>query len=104
LQFSKLGYFEPALADYNKAIALNPNYMLAYNDRGATYLSTQQYPQALNDFDKAIELDPKFARSYLGRALAQEGLNNSHAALLNYQQLCALGFTDGCIKLKPVLN
>lgn len=104
LQFSKLGYFEPALADFNKAIALNPNYMLAYNDRGATYLSTRQFPQALHDFDKAIELNPKFARSYLGRALAYEGLNNSHAALLNYQQLCALGFTDGCVKLKPVLN
>ena len=51
-----LELYEDALADYNKAIELNPNYSNAYNNRGATKNNLKQYVKAIEDFDKAIEL------------------------------------------------
>jgi tetratricopeptide (TPR) repeat protein len=102
LHLSKLGYFDKAMEDYDKAIALNPDYQLAYNDRGATYLSTKDYASAISDFNRAIELNPKFARPYLGRALTYEALDNPAAALQNYQVLCSMGFVEGCSGIKRI--
>ncbi len=59
---------ERAIADYNKAIELDPVYIDAYVARGRAY-SSERYDdaRALADYSKAIELDPKNARAYRAR-------------------------------------
>lgn len=104
LAFAKLGYPDEAIVDFNKALALNPRYLLVLNDRGATYLSIRKYQQALDDFDNAIEIEPKFARAYLGRALTYEALANTDAAQRDYKELCGLGSVYGCKKLKSAVS
>ncbi|MBD2290357.1 tetratricopeptide repeat protein [Microcystis wesenbergii FACHB-1317] len=59
--------YELALADYNKAIELNPNHANAYNNRGNLYQDLQKYELALDDFNKAIEINPNFAILYYNR-------------------------------------
>lgn len=49
---------EQAIQDFDKAIAINPNFGVVYVCRGDAYSSLKQYEKALKDFDKAIELDP----------------------------------------------
>ena len=43
---------------FNKAIELDPTFSDAYNDRGASHLALQDFPEAEADFSKAIELVP----------------------------------------------
>lgn len=53
---------------YSKAIALNPNYAVAYNKRGNAYYKTKEYDFALKDYSKAIDIRPDYADAYNNRA------------------------------------
>ncbi|MGA9110134.1 MAG: tetratricopeptide repeat protein, partial [Smithella sp.] len=54
-----------AIADYSKAIELNPKYAEAYHNRGITYGSLGNYNQEIADIKKAARLGLKEARDYL---------------------------------------
>ena len=44
-----------ALQDYNKAIELNPNYVIAYNNRADLYLERNNLDNALADVNHSID-------------------------------------------------
>ena len=67
---SKLKQFDMAIADYTRAIGLNPKSAKAYNNRGIAYGGLEQFDKAILDFTKAIELDPKLADAYFNRGNA----------------------------------
>ena len=56
-----------ALADYSRAIRLDPQYVSAYFNRGLIYYEQGQPQRALADFDKVLEIDPKNERARKGR-------------------------------------
>jgi tetratricopeptide (TPR) repeat protein len=99
LHLLKSGYPDLAIQDFNKAISLLPQYLLAINDRGAAYLTLKKYPEALADFNSAIALNSQHSRSYLGRALAYEGMGKQGAAMQDYGALCMQGYAVGCSKI-----
>lgn len=68
---SKKGDLDGAIADYDKAIALRPDYAYAYNNRGNSYGKKGDDDAAIADFTKAISLVPKFAAAYANRGLAE---------------------------------
>ena len=41
-----------------QAIAANPNYEVAYNNRGQAYRGKSQIDDAIKDFDAAIKINP----------------------------------------------
>ena len=53
--------YEEALADFNRAIALDENLDWAIAKRGETYRLMERYEEALADFNRAIALDEKAA-------------------------------------------
>ena len=53
-----------ALADFNKAIQINPNHASAYNNRGIFYNEQKKWDLALADFNKAIQINPNDAQAY----------------------------------------
>jgi tetratricopeptide (TPR) repeat protein len=57
-----------AVADYTKAIELNPNNVEAYINRAAINHMVGNLQQALNDYDKALELTPKDEKVKTSRA------------------------------------
>ena len=50
--------YDEALADYSRAIELDPEEAWVIASRGETYRAMGRYDQALADYDRAIELDP----------------------------------------------
>jgi len=50
-----------ALADYDRAIELNPKFVEAYSNRALVKYALNDDKGALADFDRAIELNPKAA-------------------------------------------
>jgi tetratricopeptide (TPR) repeat protein len=52
---------DEALADFNRAIELDPSRTWAIGSRGQTYRAMERYDEALADFSRAIELDPSRA-------------------------------------------
>ena len=87
-----------ALADFDRAIELNPAHAAGYNSRGFLYLSEGDFDRALSDYDRAIELQPRYAKALVGRAQANlkkgepaKGLARyrSGAVARSRQRLCA---------------
>jgi tetratricopeptide (TPR) repeat protein len=64
-----LQQYERAIADFFKAIELDPKNAWAWNNRGFAYAGLKKWDQASGDFSKAIELDPKYAWPWHGHAL-----------------------------------
>jgi tetratricopeptide (TPR) repeat protein len=73
----KAGAGYHAIANYSKAIEINPRFAEAYNNRGLAYAYKGQYGQAISDYNKAIETNPKLAEAYYNRGAAYY-LNGEH--------------------------
>jgi len=69
------GMYDRAIADYTKAIELNPRDARPYVNRAIAYAETNQPGRAIPDFDAVISREPDNADAYAGRglALAQAG-------------------------------
>ena len=52
------GKYDDAIADYTKAIALDPNDANVYTNRGVAYGKKGEVGRAIADFRKALEIDP----------------------------------------------
>ena len=76
--------FDGAIAAYDKAIALQPQYADAYNNRGNAYMGKGEYEKAIADFSQAIVLDPQYADAYYNRANAYSSLKQYEKAILDY--------------------
>ncbi len=63
------GQWDKAIAEYNKAIELDPKFSMAYSNRGIAYRRKGQLDQAISDFNKAIEINPRDAKAYYNRGL-----------------------------------
>ena len=67
IQYAKKGMFDEAIAEYTKAIQINPNASFTYINRGNAYYSKGSVEQAISDFGKAIEIDEN-ALAYYSRS------------------------------------
>ncbi|MEV7755639.1 tetratricopeptide repeat protein, partial [Streptomyces griseofuscus] len=75
------GAYEAALADYNTALAHNPDYERAVWGRGMTYVRMDRYEEALNEYNRAIELKPDDADNFASRGAVYKQLNRYDEAL-----------------------
>ena len=66
-----LGQYFAAIADYDTAIRLKPDYAMAYMHRGNAKFGLGQYFAAIADHDTAIRLKPDYAWAYLCRGAAK---------------------------------
>ena len=58
LGYSLKGWFDKAVADYDKAIGLNPDFAAALNNRAWAYYKLGRPQQGAGDVERALELAP----------------------------------------------
>ena len=59
-----LGDYEGAIADYTKALEIDPDFADAYYNRGNAKKKLGDYKGAIADYNKALEIGPDFAAAY----------------------------------------
>jgi tetratricopeptide (TPR) repeat protein len=84
--------YHGAIADYDTAIRLNPDFAMAYSGRGNAKKDLGDRKGALADYDTAIRLDPDFAIAYNNRGAAKRDLGDKQGAIVDY---------DTAIRLNP---
>ena len=77
--------YEEAIADYNMAIALDPDYVDAYYRLGLVKHHVGRYESAISDFDKFISRIPDHANVHYYRAEANSSLGHSVEARADLQ-------------------
>lgn len=93
---SEQGDYQGAIADFNKAINLNPKYQQAFNGRGIAYSKLKEYSQALADYDKAIALEPEDSKKvYFNRGVTFAKTKQYPQAIADYSQAITINPTNG---------
>ena len=90
--YSVSGKHVKAIADFNKAIQLQPGDPSVYYNRGSVYKILVKYRETIADFNKAIELDPLYTQAYNNRG-------NVYLILEKYQE--AMADFDKAIEIDP---
>jgi tetratricopeptide (TPR) repeat protein len=65
----RLRQFAKAIADFSRAIELDPKYVEAYANRGYAYSEQGKTEQAIKDYERVIALDPNRALAYYNRGV-----------------------------------
>ena len=60
----ELGHAEAAISDYDMAISLDPENILAWGNRSFANIKIGQYFESISDSETVIRLDPNEARAY----------------------------------------
>jgi tetratricopeptide (TPR) repeat protein len=84
------GDHDGAVADYNRAIDLNPKDAGAYMNRGFAKQANGDVDGAIADFDRAIDLDPKQPRAYMNRGFAKQANGDQDGAIADYNRALEL--------------
>ncbi|HKP54977.1 MAG TPA: tetratricopeptide repeat protein [Chloroflexia bacterium] len=82
--------YEQALAEYNRAIELDPKLAVAYRARGYVYYERNDYERALAEYNRAIELDTKLTKAYSNRGYVYYERNDYERALADYNRAIEL--------------
>jgi tetratricopeptide (TPR) repeat protein len=82
------------IADFDKAIQLDPNYAEAYYWRGDAKHALGKYSEAIANYDKAIQLDPNYAKAYYWRGEAKRALGKYSEAIADYDKAFQLAPND----------
>ncbi len=87
---SDLDKYKEAITNYDKAIELNPQLAIAYNNRGTENAALHKYKEAIEDYNKAIELNPQLVEAYNNRGNAKSNLGDSKEAIADYNKAIEL--------------
>jgi tetratricopeptide (TPR) repeat protein len=87
VDLQKKGDYDRAIANYSKAIEINPRLAEVYTNRGFAYLLKGQYDKAIADSNKAIELNPRLATAYSTRGNAYQGKGQYDQAIADYDKV-----------------
>jgi tetratricopeptide (TPR) repeat protein len=96
--------YERAIADYGRAIEIDPQHAPAFYGRGNAYQRKGRYDRAIKDYDRAIEIVPSNAAAFFGRGRAyQDKARYDFDAYLNEGQYETLAIRDydKAIRLNP---
>jgi tetratricopeptide (TPR) repeat protein len=52
------GFTKAAIKEFEEAIRLDPDLIIAYNNLGIVYYSLEQYDDAIKAFEHAVKIDP----------------------------------------------
>jgi len=90
ISLGNLGYTDEELECYNRAIDLNPELAMSYNNRGNAYAKKGEYDMAIRDYNKAIDLNPELAKAYANCGLAYANKGEYDMAIRDYDRAIKL--------------
>jgi CHAT domain-containing protein/Flp pilus assembly protein TadD len=82
----ELGRYEEAIASYDRAIKINPDYHEAWANRGITLYSLGRDEDAIASYDQAVEIKPDKHDAWYNRGIALVNLERYAEAIASYDR------------------
>jgi tetratricopeptide (TPR) repeat protein len=83
--YIKLEKLDLAMADLDRVVAMAPDYVFAYDNRGEVWRLRGNNDKAIAEYGKAIKIDPNFLSAYYDRGQTYEAMKNLDKARADYQ-------------------
>ncbi|MFM8306045.1 MAG: TPR end-of-group domain-containing protein, partial [Microcystis aeruginosa] len=80
------GDFIGAIASYDRALEIKPDYPEAWKRRGNALADLGRFEQAIASYDQAIKINPNYANAYYNKACCYGLQNNVELAIENLQR------------------
>ena len=76
--------YDEAIAEFNKALEIDPNFADAYYNRGLANAKKGSFNEAISDYTKAIQINPDDSDFYYNRGIAYYKKNDFDPAISDY--------------------
>ncbi len=81
-----MGKYEEAIKCYDKVPETNPQYALAWNNKGAALSNLGKHDKAISCYEKAIEIDPQSALAWSNKGISLFNLGKYDEAITCYEK------------------
>jgi len=81
---------ERIISHYSQVIQLDPDFAVAYFNRGLAYYSKGDPDRAVSDWNAAIRLNPADAEAYFYRGLAYDEIGDKESAIADLHKALEL--------------
>ena len=71
LAYISISKYDDAIEDYDRAIAIDPDYVVAYSNRSVAKSHKGDYDGAIADCSNAVAIDPNYSAAYNNRGAAK---------------------------------
>jgi tetratricopeptide (TPR) repeat protein len=88
--YAAIENYGKAIAAFDKAIALNPQYAEAWNHKGSALANSKRYAEAFAVFDKAVAVQPQYHQAWFNRGLLLTEMGAYGTAVESYDRAIAL--------------
>jgi len=88
--YDKRGLHDKAIAEYEKAIAIDPVFEEAHNGLGISYYTMGMYDKAVVEYEKAIDINPKHDDAYYNLGLTYDRAGMYDRAVAEYEKAIAI--------------
>jgi tetratricopeptide (TPR) repeat protein len=85
--YANQGANDSAIADYTRAIELDPDFADAYYNRGNSYSNLDKPEEAIADYTHVVELKPDYLNAYYNRGNAYRVLEEHNKAIEDYNRV-----------------
>ena len=91
---SRMDDYAGAVADYDQALEIDPQYAEAYGNRGVAKSQMGKHMSAITDYDRSLELNPQYAAVYNNRGNAKSGMGDYKGALADFAKILEINPLD----------
>ncbi len=88
--YARLGQYERAIEDFDKAICLKGNIEFAFNNRGNAYAAIGRHERAIEDYTKAVRLKGNYDIALNNRGTSYAALGQHARAIEDYTEAVRL--------------
>jgi tetratricopeptide (TPR) repeat protein len=81
----RMGKEDEAIADYDKALSIDPSNVEFYDHRGDSLVAKGDFDGAIANYNQAIRIDPTYAAAYFGRGKVYQAKGDIAHARESYQ-------------------
>lgn len=79
--FYNMGRFKDAIERFDKALEIDPEYIDAWGNKGASLVSLKKYDEAAECYDKSLEIDANFSRAWYNKACLESLRSNKEDSI-----------------------
>mgnify|MGYP001300888446 CR=1 FL=1 len=94
MAYDRIGFYDQAIIEYNRAIQINPNNAHAYVNLGVTYAMKRDQAKSITNYNQAIQINPNNAHAYHMRGLYYKKVGSITQAINDLNRSLQIDQTD----------